>query len=73
VKTAENGAQTSRIVCPALRAKTANLSPSRYLAQIEALPILGHAWLASLKRSTFLSTTYAFSYLAAELHYRSES
>jgi hypothetical protein len=44
VKTAENGAQTSRIVCPALRAKTVNLSPSRYLAQIEALPILGHAW-----------------------------
>ena len=65
MKTAENGAQTPRIVCPALRAKTVN----RYLAQIEALPILGHAWLSSLKRSTFLSTTYAFSYLAAELHY----
>jgi len=70
VKTAEKAAQTSRISSPTLSAKTVNLSPSRYLAQIEALPILGHAWLSSLKRSTFLSTTYAFSYLAAELHYR---
>jgi hypothetical protein len=49
VKTAEKGAQTSRILCPTLRAKTVKLSPSRYLAQIEALPILGHAWLSSLK------------------------
>ena len=70
MKTAEKGAQTSRTLWPTLSAKAVTLSPSRYLAQIEALPILGHAWLSSLKRSTFLSTTYAFSYLAAELHYR---
>jgi len=61
VKTAENGAQTSRILCPALRAKAVKLSPDsipcpdRGIAHLRAcLALLPEAKYVSLNNLRLL-------------------